>query len=506
MKKIILWIMSLFFLLAGLTFLPSVGGFIFLGLSAFTAPINKLRSAIGKKIPKAVQIIIIIILFFVSIFTVPIEPSNDTSIADSSFGESSFSSLEESEVSALPIVSENESKTESEAESKDESKAESKAESKDESKDESKAESKDEGEAETSKPDESVGEIITTPENSTFEVHFIDVGQADCALVVCDEKTMLIDGGNKGDSSKIYTYLKNQGITHLDYIVGTHAHEDHIGGLPGALNLVESVGKVYCSVTDYDSNAFDDFKKYTEAKGKKLTVPTVGEEFSLGSAKVKILGCDPTADDPNNTSIVLKITYKETSFLFTGDAERDAEQKILDSGYDLSATVLKVGHHGADTSTTYPFLREILPEIAIISVGEGNNYGHPTEEALSRLRDADVKLYRTDMQGDIIAKSDGKTVTFTVAKNADADVFGSIGENSTQSDVSEAPPVTEPSDESKETGGGEYDYIVHKKSKKFHYPSCRHAENMNEENRIYFSCTRDEAISQGYDPCGTCKP
>lgn len=429
-------------------------------------------SKFQKKI--AAWLFVVVLLFGLSSCIVPNDTSDDRSAQHS-----------------VSVMNDNSSQT-------DESKAESK--------DESKAESKDESEAETSKPDESVGEIITTPENSTFEVHFIDVGQADSALVLCDGKAMLIDGGNKGDSNKLYSHLKKYNINHLDYVVGTHAHEDHIGGLAGALNAVESVGKVYCPVTEYDSNAFDDFKKYTEAKGKKLTVPTVGEEFSLGSAKVKILGCDPTADDPNNTSIVLKITYKETSFLFTGDAERDAEQKILDSGYDLSATVLKVGHHGADTSTTYPFLREILPEIAIISVGEGNSYGHPTEEALSRLRDADVKLYRTDMQGDIIAKSDGKTVTFIVAKNADADVYGSIGENSTQSDVSEAPPVTEPSDESKETGGGEYDYIVHKESKKFHYPSCRHAENMNEENRIYFSGTRDEAISEGYIPCGTCKP
>ncbi len=337
-----------------------------------------------------------------------------------------------------------------------------------------------------SSEDESNGEAVIPPEDSTFEVHFIDVGQADAALVICDGKTMLIDGGNKGDSSKIYTYLKNQGVTHLDYIVGTHAHEDHIGGIPGALNLVSSVGKVYCPVTEFDSNAFADFKKYVEAKGKTLTVPTVGEKFMLGSAEVLIVGCDPAAEDPNNTSIVLKITYKQTSFLFTGDAEASAEEKIVNSGYDLSATVLKVGHHGADTSTSYRFLREILPEIAIISVGKDNSYGHPTEKTLSILEDADAKIYRTDLSGDLIVKSDGENVSVTTSKN-----------EQTENDTSSSLP-SEPTEK--------YDYVLNKNTKKFHYPSCNSVASMSEANKEFYNGTRDELIADGYKPCGNCHP
>ena len=131
----------------------------------------------------------------------------------------------------------------------------------------------------------------------------------------------------------------------------------------------------------------------------------------IGSARVEILGVNEDSD-PNNTSIVLRIDYGSTSFLFTGDAERESEQKMLNRGANLSATVLKVGHHGSNSSTTYPFLREVMPEYAVISVGTGNTYGHPTENTLSRLRDAQVQVYRTDRNGDVFCSSDGRNVTF----------------------------------------------------------------------------------------------
>ena len=263
-------------------------------------------------------------------------------------------------------------------------------------------------EADSSTADSSAPDI---PYGSSFSIRFLDVGQADSALIQCDGHYMLIDGGNKEDSSLIYSVLKNNEITHLDLIVGTHAHEDHIGGLPGALNYA-TADVTLCPVTDYNSKAFSDFKKYAQENGGGITVPEVGDQYQLGSASVDILGVN-SGDDTNDTSIVLKITYGETSFLFTGDAERAAEQVILDSGADLSATVLKVGHHGSETSTTYPFLRQVMPKYAVISVGAGNSYGHPAENTLSRLNDADVEVFRTDLLRDIICTSDGKTVTIT---------------------------------------------------------------------------------------------
>lgn len=258
---------------------------------------------------------------------------------------------------------------------------------------------------------------LDVPAGSSFVIHFIDVGQADAALVLCDGMSMLIDGGNADDSNLIYNYLRKQGITHLNYIVSTHAHEDHVGGLSGALTAA-TVGKVYSPVTSFSTKAFKNFVKKVEAQGKKLTVPTPGETFSLGSATVTILGpVKSDYEDVNDTSIVLRIVFGETSFLFTGDMEREAENDLILSGAVLQSTVLKVGHHGSRSSTSYVFLRQVAPKYAVIPVGKDNSYGHPTEEVLSRLRDAEVEVLRTDMQGDILCVSDGKKVTFTTAKH-----------------------------------------------------------------------------------------
>ncbi|GHU88983.1 competence protein ComE [Clostridia bacterium] len=263
-------------------------------------------------------------------------------------------------------------------------------------------------------------EILPESEpNGELTVYYIDVGQADSALVLCGGAAMLIDGGNAADSDLVYTFLKNHEIDKLDYIVATHAHEDHVGGLAGALSYA-TVDTALCPVTEYDTKAYKNFVKALDKQGVSITVPKHGDAFKLGDAEVKIVGPINQSDEPNNMSIVMKITYGGTSFLFTGDAERAEEADILDAGYDLSSTVLKVGHHGSDTSTTYPFLREIMPSYAVISCGKKNSYGHPHENTLSRLRDADVTLFRTDMQGTITAVSDGKTVGFTTERNAAA--------------------------------------------------------------------------------------
>ena len=343
-------------------------------------------------------------------------------------------------------------------------------------------------------------DVIPPPENSTFEIHFIDVGQADAALVLCDGEAMLIDGGNVADSSLIYSYLKSHEIEYLDYIICTHAHEDHVGGLVGALNYA-SVGAAYCPVTKYDSKAFSNFVKYLNEQDVLITVPDVGETFFVGSAGITVIGPVQYSTEPNNTSIVLRIVYGETSFLFTGDAEREEEQDILNAGYTLESTVLKVGHHGSANSTTYPFLREIMPQYAVISVGANNSYGHPTEDALSRLRDADVTVYRTDMQGDIICTSDGKTVSFSVQRNADADTIG-LGSNSTglggnAGDTNTEIPGTVPAGT---------DYILNTNTHKFHYPSCSSINQMSEKNKSYYAGTREEVIAMGYSPCGRCHP
>lgn len=316
-----------------------------------------------------------------------------------------------------------------------------------------------------------------SPAEGTLEVHFLDVGQGDAALLLCGGEAMLIDGGNVEDSSLVAAYLKAHEVTYLDYIVCTHAHEDHVGGLSGALNAA-AAGIVLSPVQEYDSKAFRDFVKYTKTQGKALTIPSPGDRFPLGSAQVEVLAPLRDYEETNNTSLVLKVTHGAVSFLFTGDAERLSEGDMLEAGLDVSATVLKVGHHGSDSSTSYPFLREVMPKYGVLSVGEGNSYGHPHQEVLSRLRDADVTVYRTDMQGHIIAVSDGDQVTFTTQRTAKGPT------NPTESDASAS-------------------YIGNLRSLKVHLPSCPSLPA--EQNQIHFT-SLDEAVAQGYSSCSTCLP
>lgn len=346
----------------------------------------------------------------------------------------------------------------------------------------------------TATPTPEQNENVTTeePEKSSFAVHFIDVGQGDAALILCDGKAMLIDGGKPKASNIIYTYLKNQGITCLDYIICSHPDDDHIGGLSAPLSTI-TVKNVFAPNITNDIKSYHTFMQKTEEKGLTIQHPACGDSLKFGSSTVDFFGpVTESSTDKNNSSIVMKITYGETSFLFTGDAEREEEQQILSKGYNLSTTVLKVSHHGSAGATTYPFLREVLPEYAVISVGN-NTYGHPTEEVLSKLRDADVKVYRTDMQGDIIAKSDGKTVIITPSKNADADTL------STQKTVATSKPQQNNNQSSEITES----YIGNKNSKKFHLPSCHTLPA--EHNRVYIS-TREEAIQKGFSPCKNCNP
>lgn len=309
-------------------------------------------------------------------------------------------------------------------------------------------------------------------------VHFIDVGQADCALLLCGDEAMLIDGGNVADSDLIYAYLQKYGINHLKYIVDTHAHEDHVGGLAGALNEA-TIDYAFAPVSEYDTKAFRDFVKYVRAQDKEITIPNPGDNFTLGEAAITVLAPLEDYEDTNNTSIVLRVVYGETSFLFTGDAETESEYAMLNSGRNLQSTVLKVGHHGSSTSTCDDFLRAVNPEYAVISCETDNSYGHPHQETMVKLHDAGIAVYRTDQQGTIIAQSDGHTVTFSPLGPARDDF---------------------------DYATGQQNYIINTNSLRFHKPNCSGLKDMNSRNQQSYTGTRDELIMQGYSPCGTCRP
>ena len=334
----------------------------------------------------------------------------------------------------------------------------------------------------------------------SFEVHYINVGQADASLIMCDGKYMLIDGGNAEDSSLIYSYLKEHGVSELDYMICTHAHEDHVGGLAGALNYAQ-VNNIFCPTTEYDTRAFESFKKYANQQNKEIIIPVAGMEFSIGSADCIILAVNTIESDPNNSSIVMKIAYGNTSFLFSGDAEQEVERIIIEAGYDIDCTVMKVPHHGSDTSLSYRWLNESMPKYGVISVGKENQYGHPTENTLSKLRDADVIVYRTDMQGHIVCISDGNDVEFVVQRNQDANTLEKSGPGSKNEIV-----VEHEGDLKTENQGESVKYILNTNTKKIHYPSCSSVDQMKEKNKQATDLSKEELISQGYSFCGRCKP
>lgn len=333
----------------------------------------------------------------------------------------------------------------------------------------------------------------------TLTVTWLDVGQGDAAVIQCGGQSMLIDGGKPEKSSYIYAWLQQHGLSYLDVIVATHVDADHIGGLSGALNYA-SVGTAYCPVTTGTTETFQSFVKYLAQRGKQITVPIAGETFALGGAQVQILGPLHRAEDSNDNSIVLKVSFGATSFLFTGDAERAEEQDLLNAGVNLQSTVLKVGHHGSDTSTSYSFLRAVAPQYAVISVGAGNSYGHPTEAVLSRLRDAGVTTFRTDMQGEITAVSDGQTINFSTAKNAAAETLANAGagQNADQTGGGNAGGAA--------GAGTTSSYVLNTNSHKFHRPSCSSVDTISPKNRKDVNESREQIVSEGYAPCKRCNP
>ena len=246
-----------------------------------------------------------------------------------------------------------------------------------------------------------------------LEVHFLDVGQGDCAVVLCDGSSMVIDGGPRGAADKVYTYIrKTLKLRHIDYIVSTHPHVDHVAGLATVLNVAQ-VDLILTPVLEWDSKAFSNMLKYAAKQGTLIVVPNEGDTLQLGGATVTILHCWPEAIEQgraNDSSIVLRIDYGNTSFLFTGDAEDWSEYMMIDAGVNLKADVLKIAHHGSAFSSTMEFLNNVQPKFAVISVGKNNTYGHPTEEVLKRLRDIGALVLRTDELGTIVLRSDGNSI------------------------------------------------------------------------------------------------
>ena len=247
-----------------------------------------------------------------------------------------------------------------------------------------------------------------------MEVHFIDVGQGDATLITCGDEAMLIDAGDNSKGTTVQLYLKKQGITELKYLVLTHPDADHIGGADVVVSKFD-IDIVFMSEFTKDNKTYNELINELDYKGLSWSTPNVGNVYTLGSAEFTIVAPNTTYSDPNNSSIGLIIRNGERAFLFTGDAEEEAEYDILANGLDIDCDVYKAGHHGSKTASTKELIELASPESVVLSCGEDNSYGHPHAEPMNLFRSKGMQLFRTDEQGSIIATTDGKEITWNCA-------------------------------------------------------------------------------------------
>lgn len=252
--------------------------------------------------------------------------------------------------------------------------------------------------------------------DGTMQVHYLDVGQGDATLVTCDGAAMLIDAGNNNKGTEVKEYLESQNIQSLDLVIGTHGDADHIGGLDIVIDSFDC-GTIIMPDRKRDTKTYKDVITAVENKNYVITYPMVGNVYDLGEAEVKVIAPvdNKYGSNENNYSVGVLVTYGESIFLFTGDAEEEAEEDILSTGIDIDCDVYKAAHHGSSTANTSAFLDAALPEYVVISCGEGNDYGHPHSEVLNELRTRGIKVFRTDEQGAIVASTDGKSITFNMS-------------------------------------------------------------------------------------------
>ena len=341
-------------------------------------------------------------------------------------------------------------------------------------------------------------EALSTQKGSgnITKIHYINVGQGDSILIDAGGRYMLIDAGTSASGSTIVSYLRSQGVKKLDCVVATHPHADHIGSMSLILNSF-SVDHIILPDVVHTTKTFSTMLETVKARGVKAIKAKPGTMYTIGNCKFQIVG--PTYIDNqnlNNSSVGIHLIRGKTAFMFSGDAEASAEAGM--TKYNLKSDVLKVGHHGSRTSTSSNFLSAVSPTFAVISCGRNNKYGHPNNETLQKLKSKGVRVYRTDLQGTIVATSDGNKVTMST-----------VSTPKPKSTPTQAPVVrttkkhTAKTTKKKSTPSTSYSYIGNRNSGIFHRSTCPSVKRMNDGNKVYFS-SRSQA--SGYRPCKNCKP
>lgn len=333
--------------------------------------------------------------------------------------------------------------------------------------------------------------VVTEPEKvelSDLIVHFIDVGQGDSIFIeLPNGEAMLIDAGESSEGDKVATYVFSQGYNTIDYVVASHPHSDHIGGLADVFNTF-NIRNFYLNAVETDSDAYDNMMRAVNNSGAYAYNVMAGNVIlNIENLLIEVVAPKTTDyEEMNNNSVVIKLTYGNNRFLFTGDAEKSEEDGIWTN---IKCDVLKVGHHGSDSSSSENFLKKVEPTYAVISCGLYNSYGHPTDKVLKRLYERNINVYRTDLQGTIVFTSDGENISVNVNPSEYAPPVTTTTTVQTQ-----APP----------TDSG-ITYVLNTSSKKIHYISCSSVDTMKEHNKA-FTTDYNKAIADGYVPCKRCNP
>ncbi|MDD2494349.1 MAG: ComEC/Rec2 family competence protein [Tissierellia bacterium] len=322
--------------------------------------------------------------------------------------------------------------------------------------------------------------IKESSETSDLLIYFIDVGQADCTLIeLPNGEEVLIDTGNTDDADLVIDTINSLNIDKIEYLILTHPHEDHMGSASDIIKEIE-IEKIYIPDIESDAKFYEDAKKVIKSQNIPIIKATAGLTIiDIPDLTFKVLAPNSMYySEMNEYSIVSRLEYKNTSFLFTGDAESVSELEMVNKGYYLKSDLLHVGHHGGRTSSSKKFLDSVNPKYSIISVGKDNIYGHPHEETLKRLKAVGTEIYKINELGTIIATSDGNKISII----------------SDQLSINDSSATNQ-----------KVQFIGNKNTRKFHIPNCSSVKTIKEANRVSFT-KRENAVNQGYEPCGSCKP
>lgn len=333
--------------------------------------------------------------------------------------------------------------------------------------------------------------VFASDTNTVMAVHFLDVGQGLSILVQSGGQNLLYDGGDQSHADQVVSYLQNQNIQTIDYMISSHYDEDHVGGLIKCMNNF-SVSNLFGADYIHDSDLYNTFMNTATSNAITVQYPSVGSTFDFGTGSFTILAPNGISQDSNENSVVIKLQNGSNSFIFTGDAEETSEQDMISTGMNLDCDVLSVGHHGSASSTTWDFLEATSPSYAVISCGAGNQYNHPSAETMGRLSDMGIPVFRTDKQGTVIAISDGTTINWTQSPCNDYTSGDPVQE------VAVSEPEPEPAQEQVQVN----DTLVWLSATGDKYHSIPNCGRMNPDKAR--QVTKSQAEASGYGPCSKC--